>query len=58
MTVSRFLGLLLPGRSYRLENDQRQRERFLEAAFEDDREGGDPFAVHLCLSFWSDNESD
>ncbi len=58
MTVSRFLGLLLPGRSYRLENDQRQRERFLEAAFEDDREGGDPFAVNLCLSFWSDNESD
>ena len=58
MTVSRFLALLLPGRSYRLENDQRQRETFLEAAFENDREGGDPFVANLFLSFWSDREEE
>ncbi len=58
MTVSRFLALLLPGRSYRLENDKRQRELFLEAAFGNDREGGDPFAAHLFLGYWSDSEED
>jgi hypothetical protein len=58
MTVSRFLSLLLPGRSYRLENEKRQRESFLESAFGNDREGGDPFAANLSLCFWAEEEED
>ncbi|MHB1934437.1 MAG: VirB4 family type IV secretion system protein [Leptospirillum sp.] len=58
MTVNRFLALFLPGRSYRLENEKKQQESFLEAAFENGSDGGSPFSVNLSISYWSEDEED
>ncbi len=51
-TINRFLTLLLPGTSYRLESVIAEQEHFLRGMHEGPEEEGAPFIANLTFGYW------
>lgn len=55
-TVNRFLTLLLPGKSYRLENDIAKQDAFLVRSHQGPLEERVPFLMNLAVRIWGKDE--
>ncbi len=57
-TLNRFLTLLLPGKSYRLENDISKQDAFLMRSHQGPEEERVPYLLNLAVRIWGESESD